>query len=75
MTKESQEIVKLYEKVDNKGRILICAAIIILTEGTEEEKARLNELMDETKRQGTMDEICGKYYSIIQERLIRGTLI
>ena len=74
MTKETQKLVELYEKVDDRGRILMWAVIIILSEGKEEEKTRLNDLMDETKRQAVIDEIYDKYYPIVQERLANGTI-
>ena len=74
MTKQTQKIIELYKKVDDRGRILICAMIIIIKEGTKEEIARLEDLKDETKRPEVMDEIYEKYYPIVQERLAKGTI-
>lgn len=70
-----EQLINLYNRVDAKGRILLCALVIILHEGTEEEKALLSKYAKGKVNDEAIDKIYDKYYPIVQKRLVQGELI
>ena len=72
---DTEQILYYYNRANEKGRILICANLIILSEGTEEEKAQLDDYINGTSHNDLLNEIYEKYRPIVTSRLAQGALI
>ncbi len=70
-----EQLLYCYEKANEKERILLCILVIIIHEGTKEEKVLLQDFANGRGDVDSIDQIYEKYYPIVQERLAQGFLI